>query len=63
MPCLGIFGLEFQNPIVTFEISHVEFVLLQNFVEKPNMSKTWTKNALFGCLLSRNFKKVWSYLK
>ena len=58
MPYLGTFGLEFQNPLLIFEISHVEFVLLQNFVEKPKMSKTGTKNALFRCLLSRNFKKI-----
>ena len=29
-----IFGLEFENTFVIFEISTLEFVLLQNFVEK-----------------------------
>ena len=45
MPYLDIFGLEFENSIVTFEISTFELVYLQNFVKQrkclnlgPNMS-------------------------
>ena len=34
MPNLCIFGLEFQNIIVMFQISVLEFVMLQNFVQK-----------------------------
>ena len=34
MPYLGVFGLEFENNIVMFEISTLEFVLLQNFDKK-----------------------------
>ena len=34
MPYFGIFGLEFENTIVVFEISTLEFVYLQNFLEK-----------------------------
>ena len=34
MPNLRIFGLEFENTIVMFQISVREFVLLQNFVQK-----------------------------
>ena len=31
---LGSFGLEFENNIVKFEISTLEFVYLQNFAKK-----------------------------
>ena len=34
MPDLGIFGLEFENNIVIFEISTLQFVYLQNFTKK-----------------------------
>ena len=34
MPNLRIFGLEFENTIVIFEISVLEFVLLQSLVQK-----------------------------
>ena len=34
MPNLCVFGLEFQNIIVMFQISVLEFVMLQNFVQK-----------------------------
>ena len=34
MPNLRIFGLEFENTIVMFQISVREFVLLQSFVQK-----------------------------
>ena len=47
--CLGIFGLEFENNIIIFEISTMEFVLLGNFLKKTTkMLKFWTKNTLFG---------------
>ena len=36
MPYLGIFGLEFKNGIVKFQISTLKFVQLQNFVKKLN---------------------------
>ena len=48
MPDSGIFGLEFENYILIFEISTLKFVYLQNFVKKMKMSKFWTKNVLFG---------------
>ena len=32
--CSGIFGLEFENNIIIFEISTMEFVLLGNFLKK-----------------------------
>ena len=34
MPNLRIFGLEFENTIVIFEISVPEIVLLQSLVQK-----------------------------
>ena len=34
MPDLGILGLEIETYIVIFEISSLDFVLLQNFVRK-----------------------------
>ena len=34
MPTFCIFGLEFENIIVMFQISVLEFVLLQSFVQK-----------------------------
>ena len=34
MPYLGIFGLEFENNIVIFEINTLEFVKLLNPVKK-----------------------------
>ena len=34
MPDLGIFGIEFENDIAIFEMSALEFVLLQNFVNE-----------------------------
>ena len=33
MAFLGIFGLEFENNIVIFDISTLEFVYLENFVK------------------------------
>ena len=34
MPDFGIFGIEFENDIVIIEMSALEFVLLQNFVNE-----------------------------
>ena len=62
MPNLRIFGLKFEITIVIFEISALEFVLLQslvqneknlknrekNFVKKMKIPKFGSKNALFG---------------
>ena len=36
MPYLGIFGLEFQNGIVTFEISTLEFVKCESLTLTGN---------------------------
>ena len=48
MPDLGIFELEFENILVTFEVSVLKFVLLQSLVQKRKILKFGTKNALFG---------------
>ena len=34
MPYLGIFGLKFEENIIIFEISTLEFVEIQNFAKK-----------------------------
>ena len=56
MPYLGILWVEFEKLIVTFGISTLGFVWLENFTKKqkrlnlgPKMTKFVTKNALFGC--------------
>ena len=46
MPDLGIFGLEFENNIVIFEISTFEFVYLQNLAEKQKCLNLGTKMLL-----------------
>ena len=65
MPDLGIFGLEYENNIVIFEINTLELVLLQNFAEKqkylnlgPKMPYLGilTKNTLFFCFWARILK-------
>ena len=48
MPYSGIFGPEFENDIVTSEISVLEFVLLQGFGAKTKILKFETKNVLFS---------------
>ena len=63
MPDLGIFGLEFENNIVIFEISILEFAYLQNFVKKQKClnlgsKMRWvflTKNTVFGYFGARIF--------
>ena len=44
----GIFALEFENNIVIFEISTLEFVKLQSFVKKQNCLILGPKNAFLG---------------
>ena len=39
MPNLRIFGLEFENNIVMIQITILEFVLLQSFVQKKEIPK------------------------
>ena len=53
IPYLGIFELEFEKAIVIFEISTLEYVILQNFAKEIKMPKFGTKNALFGSSLAR----------
>ena len=52
---MSIFGLEFENDIVIFEISTLEFVYLKNFVKK--------QKCLIWVFLGSNFKELLSYLK
>ena len=48
MPNLRIFGLEFENTIVMFQISVREFVLLQSFVQKQKFLNLGQKMPYFG---------------
>ena len=51
MPDLGIFGLEFENNIVIFEISTLQFVYLQNFTKKQkclNLGRKMPYLGIFG---------------
>ena len=52
MPYLGIFGLEFQNSIVIFEISTLEFV--------KNESLTHTMNFGIGSVFSKGPESAFS---
>ena len=45
---LGIFGLKFNNNIVTLEITTFEFVSLKILWKKQKFLNLGTKNALFG---------------
>ena len=49
MPYLGIFGLEFENNFVIFEINDLEIFLIAYFCAKIKILEFGTKNALFGC--------------
>ena len=49
MPYLGVFGLEFENNIVIFEISTLE---------KMKTCEFGAKNALFGCFGTRTLKTI-----
>ena len=42
----GYFGLEFENTNVEFEISLLEFVNKQSFIQKQKLFKLGTKNTL-----------------
>ena len=63
MPYSGIFGLEFENNNVIFEISALELVLYGKFREKMKMPKFGTKNALFGYFwvrILKNYCHIWN---
>ena len=69
MPYLGILWVEFEKLIVTFGISTLGFVWLENFTKKqkrlnlgPKMTKFVTKNALFGCFGAGIWKQYWHFL-
>ena len=51
---LGIFGQEFENTIVIFDINALKFIWLENLVQKTIL-KFLTKNALFGYFWARIF--------
>ena len=58
-----IFGLEFSKAHVTFKISTLKFVKLQNITKKTKMHKFGTKNPLFGYLWGRilkNYCHIWN---
>ena len=62
MPYLGIFGLEFEENIVRFEIKSLEFVLQQSLVQKQkslNLVPKMRIRLFLGC----NLKIILSYLK
>ena len=48
MPYLSTFGLEFKMFIVIFEISSLEFVLLENFKEKQKRLNLESKMPYLG---------------
>ena len=56
-------GLEYENNIVIFEISTLEFVEFVKFCEKMKMPKFGTKNAFFGYFWARILKKLLYYRK
>ena len=45
---IGYFLLEFLKPNVVFEMSFLEFVNMQHFIQKQKYYKLRTKNALLG---------------
>ena len=49
MPYLSMFWLKFENNTVIFEISALEFVEFQNFVQKQKFLILKVKMSLFGC--------------
>ena len=61
MPYLRIFRLEFKNTIVIFEISVLEFVLLQSLVQKYKPLNLGPK-CFIWVLLGWNSKTILSYL-
>ena len=48
MPDVGVFGLEFENKIVIFEISALKLIRFAIFRPRIKIPKLGTKNALFG---------------
>ena len=44
-----MFWLKFENNTVIFEISSLEFVEFQNFVQKQKFLILKVKRSLFGC--------------
>ena len=67
MPNLGILGLVFENNIAIFEISNLEFALLQNFTKKQKCLNLGRKIPYLGifdqkCLiwvfLGKNYKRT-----
>ena len=57
MPYLSIFGLEFENYIVIFEMSTLKFVLLQHFRKKQkcvNLGPKMSYLGIFGLELENN---------
>ena len=50
MPDVGVFGLEFENKIVIFEISALKLIWFAIFRARIKIPKLGTKNASFGYL-------------
>ena len=48
MPDVGVFGLEFENKIVIFEISALKLIWFAIFRARIKIPKLGTKNASFG---------------
>ena len=48
MPDVGVFGLEFENKIVIFEISALKLIWFAMFRARIKIPKLGTKNASFG---------------
>ena len=61
IPDLGIFGLEFENNIFIFEISNLEFVLLQNFEEKQKCLNVGRKMLYLGTFGQKCL--IWVFLR
>ena len=64
MPYLRIFGREFENNFVIFEISTLEFVLLQNFVKKIkkclNLGLKMPYLGIFGLEFIKHLSHIWN---
>ena len=58
---LGAFKLEFEKTIAIFEISTIEILKMQSFVQKEN-SQIWVQKCLFLGVMC-NLEKLLSYLK
>ena len=62
MPNLRIFGLEFENIIVMTQITVLEFVLLQSFVQRLKFQNL-DQQCLILVFLGWNLKTILPYLK